>query len=113
MLIYHDPVLYDKNNKYIRTFNHIHFDNRLSAMARLLFPVIHNWDVKSQSKRRPSIKSLSTQFGVCTDVIDRAVIELKKYGYLTSTNNREFTVWWTHPYPDKSNIEYVEPDLSE
>jgi len=109
MKIYHDIVFYDRNNKYLRTFNHIHFDYRLTPMARLLFPVIHNWNVRAQLKRQPSINSLAKQFHCSSNTIDAAVKCLKTYGYLTSGGRKENTLWWTHPIPNVDNLEYSPP----
>lgn len=47
----------------------------------------------------PSIKSLAKQFNVEPRTIDRAVHELKTYGYLTSSGSKHNTIWNIHPVP--------------
>jgi DNA-binding MarR family transcriptional regulator len=94
MIIRKDLVPYNKNMKYGRFYTKILDDNRISPMAFRLLCVLMNCNT---SRYHPTIKSLAKQFNVESQKIDRAVKELKKYGYLTSTGTRTNTVWNIHP----------------
>ena len=94
MKIIKDIVPYNKEFPFARVHTVVLNDNRISPLAFRLFCVLVNCN---PYRYKPTIKSLAKQFNVNTRTIDRAVAELKKYGYLKSSGTRKDTVWNIHP----------------
>ena len=94
MKIIKDTVPYNSNNPFARIHTKILNDVRISPLAFRLLCVLVNCN---QRTYKPTIKSLSKQFKVDTRTIDRAVAELKSYGYITSSGTMKNTVWNIHP----------------
>lgn len=94
MKIVKDKVDYNEHFPYDKIHTKIVDDNRISALAFRIFIVLVNCD---EHKYKPSIKSLSKQFGVKSRTIDRAVAQLKSYGYITASGTRKDTTWYIHP----------------
>lgn len=97
MVIIKDNINYS-NVKFGRFVNALLDDNRISPLAFRLMCRLMNCNSKLY---HPTIKSLAKQFNVDTNTIDRAVKELKRFGYLVSSGNKHNTVWNIHPIPIK------------
>jgi len=103
MIIIKDIIHYGKDNHYHKILTDVVNDNRISPLALKLLIVLQNCNSR---RYKPSIASLASQLDVNERTLDRAVSELKKYGYLESSStkdqkNRHNTVWNIHQIPIK------------
>jgi len=90
----------DKSTAFCRIYTDIVTDKNLTHLALRLFIILANANDK---KFTPTIGSLASQLGVGKTAIDEAVSNLKKYGYLVSSGERNNVVWNIHPIPLKAN----------
>jgi len=98
MIIKRDKIKYGTTNdiKYDKVPTSIKYDNRLTFFERLL---MINFSSCSEAKYTPTIKSLSNQFDVDKKVVERAMVNLKKFGYIFTEGKRENTIIYIHPIP--------------
>lgn len=93
MNIIKDKIDYS-NVKYGRYTNSLINDKRISPLAFKLMCILMNCN---PILYHPTIKSLGKQLNVNIWTVNRAVKELKRYGYLESHGDRHNTEWTIHP----------------
>ena len=104
MKIIAHPLPRNKGMKYKRISDFALEDNRLSPFARLFLIVLVNWDKNPKARFKPNITFFAKKFNTSNRTIDRAVSELRKYGYLHTFGKKENTVWEIHEMPKMPQI---------
>jgi DNA-binding transcriptional regulator YhcF (GntR family) len=79
------------------------YDYKISAFARLLLGTLIN-----STNYKPTIKRLAKQYHTSESTINRAIKELKKYGYLISENEENYTIWTVYEIPIKKENKTTE-----
>lgn len=98
MKINRDKIKYggDFDVKYDKVPSLIKYDNRLTFFERIL---MINFSSCSEEKYTPTIKSLSKQFDVSETTTDKAISNLKEFGYISTSGKRDNTIICIHPSP--------------
>ncbi len=98
MIIKRDKIKYggEFDVKYDKIPTLIKYDNRLTFFERIL---MMNFSSCSESKYTPTIKSLSKQFDVSENTTDKAISNLKEFGYISTSGKRDNTIIHIHPSP--------------
>lgn len=102
MKIIKDEVKYGKNGqRYNLVPSNLTADNKLALIEFKLMVVLCG---ASEKKYTPTIISLAKQFDVSSNTIDRAMKNLKTYGYIHTTGCRKGTVLHVHPIPLEQSL---------